>query len=133
MPFTPSGLLRSPHLTPVASPVAVARHSIHLSIPTTMSTTASFSANHPQLEIHALSLLSESKKKPAVIHDPAGPLGPGIESVGNADALAFWLNAAKSIDWIKPPTVAHGLVKGDIVRPGYCGDVGTRLTALHPP
>ncbi|KAL8276541.1 hypothetical protein RQP46_011031 [Phenoliferia psychrophenolica] len=78
-----------------------------------MSTTASFTANHPQLEIHALSLLGTASKSP-VVHDPARQSPPEIEPVGNADAQAFWLNAAKGIDWIKPPTVAHGLVEGDL-------------------
>ncbi|KAK4702650.1 propionyl-CoA synthetase, partial [Phenoliferia sp. Uapishka_3] len=75
---------------------------------------ASSVANHPQLEIHALSLLTNTTKTSAIHGDhPARLPSDGIEPVGAADAQAFWLNAAKNIDWIKSPTVAHGLVKGD--------------------
>ena len=30
------------------------------------------------------------------------------QATGSTSAQAFWLNAAKLIDWVKPPTIAYG-------------------------
>lgn len=59
---------------------------------------------HPQRAIHALSLLNNTE---------AASIHPSTELVANSpkntsqDAQAFWLNAAKDIDWIKSPSIAH--------------------------
>lgn len=117
----PSELPRARLRSPRRLEAGVAHHrstalarSTHFNI---MSNTASYSTNHPQLEIHELSLLGKEKPQ-ATHHDPERQSAPGIKTVGNADAQAFWLNAAKSIDWIKPPTVAHGIEQRDLVSVG---------------
>lgn len=71
--------------------------------------------NHPQLITHAISLLDPGLTTPAIIHPSQLAPPNGVSTVGNPDAQEFWLNAARSIDWIKLPTVAHGLVAGDLV------------------
>lgn len=78
---------------------------------------------HPQIAIHELSLLATAEK--GGLHTPPSSAEAGIEQMGSKTANTYWLNAARQIDWIKPPTVAYGLVNGEAVRFGLTGESPT--------
>ena len=65
---------------------------------------------HPQIAIHKLSLLNKGTGE-QILH---APKDSGESSTGNL----FWLNAARQIDWIKQPKIAHGVASGDQVSLG---------------
>ena len=59
---------------------------------------------HPQIAIHKLSLLGNEKQ--SILHSPK-------DSADSSTGNLFWLNAARQIDWIKQPKIAHGVAAGE--------------------
>jgi len=62
---------------------------------------------HPQQTGHALSLLSASQVEPS-LHALTASASKNVQAIGAANAQAYWMNASKTIDWIKPPEIAYG-------------------------
>lgn len=75
----------------------------------------SLDIKHPQHAIHAASLLSNPSGDASLVHPAFSKAPEGITPVGNPDAQAFWLGAAKQISWDKDPEIAFGQVPGEIV------------------
>lgn len=69
---------------------------------------------HPQRAIHKLSLLSSTSPNSVHLPTTLSPSTDGITAIGSEDAQAYWLNAARGIDWIKPPTVAYGKIDSEV-------------------
>lgn len=71
--------------------------------------------HHPQQYVHEASLLSSKVDSHVLV--PQSAAKAENAGHGNAAAQAFWLNAAKSIDWVQPPKLAYGVPQnGDKVR-----------------
>lgn len=68
---------------------------------------------HPQRAIHKLSLLSSVSKSSVHLPTTCVSQANDITAIGADDAQAYWLNAARGIDWIKAPTVAYGKINSD--------------------
>lgn len=73
---------------------------------------------HPQRAIHAISLLSNNPSGPSTagVHLPVSLTQdvPGVTKLGADAAQAFWMNAARDIDWFEEPAMAYGHVEGEI-------------------
>lgn len=71
--------------------------------------------HHPQQLTHELSLLRS--KQESLCHLPADVAVDGAADSGlNSTGQAFWLNAARSIDWFQRPKLAYGPSQGSEVR-----------------
>ncbi|KAM0752423.1 acetyl-CoA synthetase-like protein [Meredithblackwellia eburnea MCA 4105] len=69
-------------------------------------------AQHPQIDIHNISLMNPVIPSSGTNHGALKP-AQGVKIIGDDHAQAFWMNAAKLIDWVEPPKIAHGLVEGE--------------------
>ncbi|KDE03155.1 hypothetical protein MVLG_06350 [Microbotryum lychnidis-dioicae p1A1 Lamole] len=98
---------------------------------------------HPQQAINTLSLLSTPlsadphSAESISIMLPTSGCRPSsststTQALGNPNAQAFWLNASKTIDWVKPPSVAYGQVGREQERPTWFpdGELNTCYNAL---
>ncbi|SCV67911.1 BQ2448_5522 [Microbotryum intermedium] len=75
---------------------------------------------HPQQAINMLSLLSAPSSTDHLSPSSISILLPtslsnkrsSSKALGNPNAQAFWLNASRTIDWVKPPSTAYGHAEG---------------------
>jgi hypothetical protein len=87
------------------------RHNTTMSPPSSVNNDSPL---HPQRAIHKLSLLSSTSPNSVHLPTTLSPSTDGITAIGSEDAQAYWLNAARGIDWIKPPTVAYGKIDSEV-------------------